>query len=130
MHCAYQQKCLRFWSFPEVGQKLSHRYLCDFHRHQFEIFLETVDRASKKSNTTLNDQTRLELVLNHFEPISQSNTWEKTLLEASYTLPALDYKINTFVKMVDIKRKQFEYLVSQNLIFLPYNLLNPSLKFP
>ena len=51
-----------------MGQILSHRDLCDFHRHQFEKFLETVHRASKKSNTTLNDQTRLELVLNHFEP--------------------------------------------------------------
>ena len=32
-------------------------------------------------------------------------TWEKTLLEASYTLPALDYEINPFVKMVVDKEK-------------------------
>ena len=55
----------------------------------------------------INDQTKLELVLNHLEPsevsyfTKQNNTLEKTLLEASYTLPALDYEINPFVKMVD-----------------------------
>ena len=48
----------------------------------------------------INDQTKLKLVLNHLDlqrsPISQNNTWEKTLLEA-----ALDYEINPFDKMVD-----------------------------